>query len=151
MKKFLFKFATVLEVRKSREREALVALGGAQRAYQQAQNEKLELQNTLHDSLVRRENLGQDATPILSFHLEQNYIVGTKQRIIKADQAIVRASRGVEKALRAYLLARKQTRMIEVLEDKARAEFRAESNRHERKQQDELATMRARLRLEESA
>jgi flagellar FliJ protein len=148
MKRFRFKFATVLEVRKAREQEALVALGAAQRVYQEAQGHKRSLQNQLQDSLGRREKLGEQAIGIVAFRTEQDFITGTKQRIIQADQAIVRASRGVEKALRAYIATRRQSRMIEVLEDKARLEFKAEQNRKEQKQMDEFNIMRSRFREE---
>jgi flagellar export protein FliJ len=148
MKKFRFKFETVLTVRKSREQDALTALGAAQRGYQQALNHKQQLQGQLREALERREGLGRTATPVLSFQLEQAFINGTKQRIVQADQAIVRASRVVEKSLRAYLTARKQTRMIEVLEEKEYAEFRRSVAKKEQKELDELMIMRSRLKEE---
>lgn len=150
MKKFRFQFETVLNVRKNREKDALAALGAAQRAYQQELSNKHALQLVLQVALDRRENLGREATPALSFQLEQAFINGTKQRIIRADQAIVRASRAVEKALRGYLGARRQTRMIEMLEEKAYSDFRRELARRERKELDELIVMRARI-AEQSA
>jgi flagellar FliJ protein len=145
MRKFRFQFEAVLKVRKSREQDALAALGAAQRAYQLELARKQELQMRLGESLGRREGLGQETTPVLAFQIEQAFINGTKQRIIQADQAIVRASRGVERALRAYLGARRQTRMIEMLEEKAFAEYRRERARKEQRDLDELMVMRARL------
>jgi len=146
MKKFQFQFATVLSVRKSRENDALSALGAAQRAYQLELARKQELMGALRGALDRREDLGRkNATPALSFQLEQAYINGTKQRIVRADQAIVRASRGVEKALRSYLHARRQTRMIELLEERAFAEFKKQRANKERKELDELTILRARF------
>lgn len=148
MARFRFRFSTVLDVRKQREQDALTALGSAQRAYQQAVARKHELQQLLQASLARRESLGGEATPVLAFQLEQSFINGTKQRIIQSDQAIVRASRVVEKSLRAYLAARKQTRMIETLEEKDRREFKLEQAKKEQKQMDEMVILRARLREE---
>jgi flagellar export protein FliJ len=145
MKKFRFQFDAVLKVRKSREQDALSALGAAQRAYQLELARKQDLEMRLAASLGRREELGRDTTPVLAFQIEQAFINGTKQRIIQADQAILRASRGVERALRAYLAARRQTRMIEMLEEKAYSEYRKEAARRERKDLDELMVMRARL------
>jgi flagellar FliJ protein len=146
MRKFRFQFETVLKVRKQREQDALAALGAAQRVYQLEQARKQELEMRLSESLGRRERLGQgSATTPVAFQLEQAFINGTKQRITQADQAIFRASRGVERALRNYLGARRQTRMIEMLEEKAYAEYRKEASRKERKEQDELTVMRARL------
>jgi flagellar export protein FliJ len=151
MPKFNFRFATVLEVRKKSEQNALVALGAAQRSYQEAIAHKNSLVAELQRSLVRRERLGQEVTPALSFRIEQDYINGTKTRIIRADQGIVRASRGVEKALRTYLHTRKQSRMIEVLEENDRREFRRAVARKEQKQMDELTVMRSRLRDQEES
>jgi flagellar export protein FliJ len=145
MKKFRFQFDAVLKVRKGRENDALAALGAAQRTYQLELARKQELQDRLSGSLARREGLGSEATTVLAFQLEQAFINGTKQRIIQSDQAILRASRGVERALRAYLAARRQTRMIEMLEEKAFAEYRKEASRKERRDLDELMVMRARL------
>jgi flagellar export protein FliJ len=141
----------VLQVRKNREKEALAALGAAQRVYQQAQGRKFALQERLKQSLVDRERLSDALVSPISFQVENDFISGTKQRIIQADQAIVRASRGVEKALRAYLAARRQSRMIEVIEEKDFADFKRDAARKEQKSMDELVVMRARLREEEIA
>ena len=52
--------------------------------------------------------------------------------------AIFRASKNVEKALRAFLFARRQTRMIESLREKAFAEFKRDLAKKEQKQLDDL-------------
>lgn len=148
MKKFSFKFEAVLKQRKMREEDALRALGNAQRAYQEELSNKSRLLSTLERSLRRREELGGDAVPALAFQLEEEYIRGTKQRLVRADQAILRASRNVEKALRAYLNARKQSRAIEVLREKAYEEYRRERAKLEQKRLDDLTVMRLRLNQE---
>jgi flagellar export protein FliJ len=145
MKKFRFKFESVLKIRQTREEEVLRALGAAQRAYQEELAEKQQILSELDQSLKRREKLGSEAVTINSFQIEQNFITGTKQRIIRQDQAIVRASRTVEKALRAYLFARRQTRMIEILRDKDFAEFKKAVAKKEQKELDELSAMRTSL------
>ena len=149
MKKFRFKFAAVFKLRKTREEEALRALGHAQSIYQGELARKAHLVNDLENALVRREELADRPIDIRAYQLEQAFIVGTKQRIIQADQGILRASRGVEKALRAYLGARRQTRMIEVLHDKAYVEFRREVAKKENRAMDELTILRARLANQE--
>ena len=150
MAKFRFRFSTVLDVRKQREQDAMIALGDAQRVYQQGIECKHGLQQELQAALIRREGLTGQATSVHIFQLEQNFINGTKQRIIRAEQALVRASRNVEKALKAYLATRKETRMIETLEEKDRLDFKAEQAKKERKEMDEMVILRSRLR-EESA
>jgi flagellar FliJ protein len=142
MKKFKFKFSAVQKVRKSREEDALRNLGAAQRAYQSELGVKASLLSDLQLALERREKLGVEAVGILSFQLEQNFINGTKQRIIRQDQAIVRASRVVEKCLRAYLVCRRDTKMIETLREKEYAEFKKLVAKKEQKELDELSAMR---------
>lgn len=148
MKRFEFKFETVLRARKTREEDALRALGAAQRAYQAELSRKAELLSELEEALKRRECLGIEPVGPVAFRLENDFIAGTKQRITRQEQAIFRASKGVEKALRAYLFARKQTRMIEVLREKAYAEYRKARAKHEQKQLDDLSVMRSRFREE---
>jgi flagellar export protein FliJ len=145
MKKFKFRLASVLDVRKKREQDALVGLAAAQKAYQDAVSRKNQLQQDLVRSFERRQELAEVGSPAFGFQLEQDFIHGTKRRILQAEQNIVRATRGVEKALRVFLFARKQTRMIEVLEEKERREYRRLASVYEQKKLDEIVTMRARL------
>jgi flagellar export protein FliJ len=142
MKRFKFKFAAVLRVRESREENALRTLGLAQQAYQAELAVKADLLSQLKNSLERREALGIEAIGIDSFQLEQIFITGTKQRIVRQDQAIMRASRTVEKSLRAYLVARKETRMIEGLREKELKDFKKAAAKKEQKDLDELSSMR---------
>src|SRR3954469_16842880 len=102
MRKFRFRLEPVLNVRKSREDEALRALGDAQRALQAELARKAALSQTLSAALARREDLGREPVGANAFQLEHSLILGTKQRIIRQDQSIVRAQRVVERAMRAY-------------------------------------------------
>lgn len=120
-------------------------LAVAQQIYQQELAQKAALELQLADALARRENLGSTPVLIAAFLTEQDFITGTKQRIIQSQQAISRASRGVEKGLRAYLQARRQAKMMESLYDKDYAEFRREKARKEQRIAEDLATMRARF------
>ncbi len=146
MNKFIFKFAVVLEVRKSKKNEALRLLGEAQRLYQSELARKSDLQLQLLKGLERRELLGRDLVGISFYKTEQDFIGGTKQRIHQCDQAIVRASRGVQKALRTYLIARKESKVMESLCDQAYIEYRRLLIKHERKQMDDLMVMRSRFK-----
>jgi flagellar FliJ protein len=151
MPKFRFRLDSILKLRKSREDEALRALGAAQRAFQECVAAKAKLLGELEQSLLRREALGARATSIDAFKLEQSFIDGTKQRIARSDHAILRAGKQVEKALRAYLTARKQSRMLETLREKDYQEFRKAMAKREARRQDDFTVMRYRLKLEESA
>lgn len=143
MKRFQFKFATILKQRRTREEDSLRALGAAQRAYQEELNKKQRLLFDLDRAYRRRETLASEPIGVLAFQLEDEFIQGTKHRITRQDQAIMRASRGVEKALRTYLHARKQTKMMETLYDKAYAEYRKAKAKEEQKRQDDIAIMRS--------
>ena len=147
-KRFKFRFEAVERVRRSQEDEALRLLAQAQRVFQAALDHKAGLLERLRLSLERRETLGEagkEAVPATPFRLENAFIAGTKQRIIQADQAILRARRGVEKALRGFLHARRQTRIVESIREKDFAEYRKALQQREQKELDDLYVMRARM------
>lgn len=142
-RKFRFRFSAVERVRKIREDEALRALGIAQRQLQAEIARREELSRALGQALERRERLGLDfSVPGTFFRMENDYITGQKQRIIQQEQAISRARRGREKAMRGYLLARRQTRVIERLRERDLEEFRREQSKKEQKTLDDLTSMR---------
>lgn len=151
MKKFTFRFSAVLKDRKLREEEALRALGDAQREHQRVISEKDSLRKELEQSLIRREGLGAAPTPVLAFQLEQEFIAGTRQRLARQEQAIYRARRSVEKALRAYLNARRQTRMLEMLYERHHDEWKRERRKKLEKELDDLTVMRAGRELDEES
>lgn len=144
MRKFRFRFEAVETVRRSREEQALRALASAQRAHRAEVERKERLVRDLGDAQERRETLGREAVPPSAFATENDFIVGTKVRIIQAEQAIWRAVKGVEKALRAYLTARRQTRTIGVLRERAYVEWRRERVKLENRELDELYVLRSR-------
>ncbi|MGK5089257.1 flagellar export protein FliJ [Bdellovibrionota bacterium FG-2] len=149
MKKFRFTFDSILTFRKTLEESSLRKLGEAQRVFQAQLAQKKELENILKDALERRQNLGIDPIGVFAFQLEQNFIVGTKQRIIQAEAAIVRANRGVEKALRSFLMARRETRKLELLYEKQFVQFKKERTRREQMDQDDLSVMRNHFKEEQ--
>lgn len=146
MKKFRFKFQALETVRKAQEDVALRSLAKAQELFREATELKSRLQSVLEESLIRRESLGVIAVESRDFRTEEDFIRGTKQRLVQSDQAIYRARKGVEKALRGYLHARRQTRMIEVLREKAYAEYRENVRKKEQRDLDDLYLMRSRMR-----
>jgi len=151
MKKFRFKFSSILNLRKTREGEALRALSSTQRAYQIELRNKADILEKLDQSLNRRQNLAEksrsstEVVGALDYQLEQNFIVGLKQNIIRADQQIVRASRTVQKALYSYLMAKRQTKMMETLYEKEFDHYKKALAKKEQAAQDDLSIMRARL------
>lgn len=149
-KKFRFKLEPVERVRRSKEDECMRLLAQAQSRYHQALQFKSELSQQLEDSLIRREKLGETAQFASAFLLENDFIVGQKQRIMQADHFIMRAKKNVEKMLKDFLNAKKQTKVIEKLRENAFEEFKIEVQKKEQKELEELYVMRARL-FKESA
>jgi len=147
MRKFRFRFAAVEKVRKIREDEALRALGQAQKQVQIAQEKKMQLESEVMNASLRRERLGVEGAVSASlFALENDYITGNRQRIIWQEQAILRAKRGAEKALRAYLLARRHTHVIERLKERDLEQFKKERAKQEQKNLDDITSMRSGMR-----
>jgi len=145
MRKFKFQFEAVERVRKEEQDSALRELARAQQKFRDVAARRHALQNDLIQSLLRREKLGAEPTEAAVFRLENDFIAGTKQRIIQQEQALYRASKVVEKTLRAYLSARKRARMIETLREKAYADWRKERAKKEQKDTEDLYVMRARM------
>jgi flagellar export protein FliJ len=143
MERFKFKFASVLKVRKSREDEALRSLSIAQKAHQNEIGKKEHLAKVLQQALARREQIGRTPDLASSLYVENDFIKGTKHRMMQADQAIMRAKRGVEKALRFYLNAKRYTRAIEILKEDYYAEYKKMLSKDEQKKLDDLVVMRS--------
>ena len=142
MRKFQFRFQAVLQERKRREEEALVSLATAQRNHQAELSRKAELVAGLAEAHHRLSTLAHMPVRIEAFWAEQDYIAGTQQRIVQADQAILRTYRYLEKEMRSYLLCKRRTRAMEILQDKALLEFKKEVSKHEAKELDDLNSMR---------
>ncbi len=148
MKKFKFKLATVLDARKNKENESLRNLASKQEIYQAELKRKEYLVTEYRSALERREQLANAPVKISAFLAEQDYISGTKQWILQADHAILRANRSVEKALKAYLFAKRQTRMIEIIYDHAYQDYKKQLIKQENNELDDLMIMRHRLKEE---
>ncbi len=145
MKKFKFKFESVEKVRKSREEEALRHLGSAQTNLANAQAFRNNLVDQLNQSLLRREELARTQAAILQYQLENDFISGSRVRILHAENTIKKARKAVERALQHYLNQRRQTKTIEMLREKHLTEYKKEKNRYEQKVQDDLYVMRSQL------
>lgn len=151
MKRFRFQFATLEKVRKAREDEAVKALAEAQAAQREIVQERGRQISILEQALIRREELGREAVSAMAFEMETLFILGTKQRVGQADHAIQRSQKRIEKCMRAFLDARRRTRMVEVLREKALERFKKDQARHEQKTQDDLYVMRAQIKQAASA
>ena len=146
-KRFRFRLEAVEKIRRVKEQEALRVLAFAQSKYQETLNHKVSLLNELERSLLRRENLATKTSVAFDFQMENAFILGTKQRIVQADQAILRARKQVEKALRELLAARRALKTIETLREKAYAEFKQEMKKREQKAMEEIYVARSNREL----
>ncbi len=149
MKKFKFKFQSVESVRKIKEQQALRELALAQQKLQHEKNKKEGLLSVLESSLLKREKLNQEIVSPTPYEVLNQFIAGTKQRMMQSDQAIAKASRALEKVISSYLQARRQTRVMETLREKEYQEYKKRKNKLENKGEDEIYTTRFRLRQEE--
>lgn len=145
MKKFQFRLDTVLKLRKKKEDLALQEFAKAQRAYQSEIHNRAFLMQRLEQALERREKLGVTEVSSVAFKTEEDFISGTKQRIIQAGQAILRAHRSLQKAMSNYLHFKKQTMVLEKLEETQFAKFKEQLRKREERELDDLTIMRRSL------
>ena len=142
-KKFKFRLQSVEDVRKMRENEQLRLLASAQKKYQDSLTAKSYLLSKLEESLLRREKLSESLTPVLVFQIENENITGLKQQLVRADHYILKCKKNVEKALRDFLIARRQTRAIELLREKDFSEYKIKLKKKEAKELEDLYVMRS--------
>ena len=145
MAKFKFHLESVEKVRTQKEQKMLEELSLCQRAYQEKINAKKDLLSKKQSAFLQKNELASRDSSINEIRLAEDYIVGLKQYIIRADQAIIRSRRFLDQAMRQYITARRERMMIDRLKEKAMEEFKIEQSRLEQKGLDDLITMRARL------
>jgi flagellar export protein FliJ len=141
-RKFKFRLEAVERVRRAKEQETLRALAYAQAKYQETLQIKMRLMEETETALARREKLANTAQPVLAYQLENEFITGNKQRILQSDQAITRARKFVEKALREVITAKRALKGIELLREKAFLEFKTALRKKEQKEKEEIYTYR---------
>lgn len=141
-RKFKFRLEAVERVRRAKEQETLRALAYAQAKYQETLQIKQRLMEDTESALARRETLAKTAQPVLAYQLENELITGNKQRILQSDQAITRARKFVEKALREVIMAKRALKGIELLREKAFLEFKTALRKKEQKDLEEIYTSR---------
>ncbi len=161
MERFHFKLNAVLRIRKSREQEALRAVGYAQAKRAEGLALKAQILAQIEASASRKGEMflaqkGSEATTtsavsssfsagggvINGFALEYLFKKGADTRLLQAERALVRSERSVEKALLFYAECRKRTRAVELLKEKKLRQYQKQRSLWEQKQMDEMALMR---------
>ncbi len=145
MAKFKFQLESVEKVRLQKEQKMLEALSESQRDYLARIQAKRDLLGKKQNAFEKKNELVSRDASINEIRLSEDYIIGLNAMIIKADQAIIRARRFLDQAMRNYIHARKERMMIDRLKEKAFDEFKVEQSRLEQRRLDDLITMRARL------
>lgn len=145
MAKFKFQLEAVEKVRNQSEQKALEELSRCQRTYQEKIAEKRAIYDKKLQAFARKNEMMSRDSSIHEIQLQEDFITGLKYQMVKADQAIVRARRFLEQAMRGYIKCRKERMMVDRLKEKALEEFKLEQSRLEQKSLDDLMTMRARL------
>ena len=143
MKRFKFRLEAVEKVRKRKEDEALQALARARADFQSAIQKKSTIEAALADALSRRESLANQAVCADAFAIEEAFISGSRIRIRQADVQIHRAGRVVERAMRAYLHARRDSTVIETIKENDLQDFKKQQARAEMKEMDDLSSIRS--------
>ena len=145
MRRFYFKLHAVEEVRKRKEEDALRALAAAQRALQQEKTRKENLFQALKDSYSRCNEIAKSTVGVVAFKTEEDFIVGTRQRIAMTEQTILRAEKALKKRMDQYMEAKSERKKIEKLREREYERYQKKESKKELKQMDELYVQRARF------
>jgi flagellar FliJ protein len=149
MKRFKFRLEAVETIRKRKEQDALRVLGRARQELQLILARKSQLESTLADALLRREELANSSVTPDEFAVIESFITGTKICVRQAEQQSARALRVVERATRGYMHARRDCMVIDTIRENDLQEYRKEKSREEMKEMDDLSSIRvARERIE---
>jgi len=142
MRKFHFRFEAVEKLRKNQEQRALQEFAASQREYFACVRAKENLLNELENALVTREKLADNWTSASLYQLQDSYIFGVKRSIGRSEQAIIKAHKKLQKAMKTFLDARRNLKKIEHLKEKDLLNYKQERTKYEQKRLDELTTMR---------
>ncbi|MEK7690655.1 MAG: hypothetical protein AAB425_06515 [Bdellovibrionota bacterium] len=142
MKKFEFKFETVIRVRKIHEESALRGVAAARRAYQLNIEEKVQKQEALAKAFIQREEIADFNSHRADFQIMDDFIQGTRHRILQIEMRILRSYKALEKAMRAFRDARRATMVVEKLKERAFAEHRDARRKAQIKEWDDQMVMR---------
>lgn len=142
MKKFRFRFEAVEKLRKNQEQRAMQEFAEAQRDYFACVREKEKLLIDLENALIGREKLADEWTSPHLFQLQDSHIFGVKKSIGRAEQTIIRAHKKLQKAMKAFLEARRNVKKIEHLKNKDLEIYKRDRAKYEQNRLDELTTMR---------
>lgn len=151
MQKFRFRLEALLRIRESREKDAMIALSRAQNAFQAEIDLKRKLQDEISGALSRISEIGKKPLSVNELQMEEAFVRGNRQRVLGADLRIERSRKSVAKAMRDYLMARRNRMSLDKLKEKALETYKDARDAQERKQIEDQILMRARFEKSEEA
>jgi len=149
MQKFKFRLQAVERHRKLQEQEKQVWLSKCLEKMRATEKRLLDLD--MKEVQARREfaalgeGRGKDSPSSSAFWMLDQFIEGQKIRRVEIKQQLQEEENQVRHAFREYIAARQQHKIMEKLREKSEEKFAEEFRKHERRQNDNLYTMRHRL------
>jgi flagellar FliJ protein len=143
MKSFKFRLETVLKIRGIERDQQARALALAQREALQIRDEILEMKRRLIEELQRIKRLsGEGNFTEQILRLSGDYREDLKRKIEKRTQDLNQAAARIEKEREKLIERQKARKAMEKLEEKDRENYELEQRINERKEVDELVTLR---------
>lgn len=138
MRKFDFRFSSLLDHRRFLEESSLNKVGLSTQALEIAKEQRIEALKWLEQALMKREELGRIPTASTDFLIHDKFVLGLKHQLAQKEKEIIKSERELEKSLRAYLFAKRRTRTIEILKEKAYQDFYGKARKLQQKELDEF-------------
>jgi len=142
MRKFRFRAAAALSLRRKEEQTALTALSRAEAEFQRVRDRRDEVEASRLDAMkaqLEHERAGTDGAGIVWHRTWISQLVATALRL---GQELEARARVVASAKAAWYEARRKRRALERMRERAWQRFRQEEDRQERLVIDELARLR---------
>jgi len=138
MKRFNFKFKSLMRVREIQENSSKGLLQKAFSEYQNSLKHKESVQRKLENSLKRRESLSSEELPIVGYQVEQVYIDGLKQKIVYSDYKIEKCIKKLNKQLVKYKEDKRNLEIIKKIKEKHQVEYKKKISKLETRANDDF-------------
>ncbi|MFK8138989.1 MAG: flagellar FliJ family protein [Bdellovibrionales bacterium] len=143
MKKFKFKYQSLLRVREMEEDLTKKDYGEALGNLQQAEGQREEILSAIQSARDHRHSL-QNLPDVTANELQytEGYVLGSKQLLLQKEQEIEHLQGIVDEKFELFTEAYKQTKIVKKLEENELKKFKKAYKKLEAKKQDEQNLMR---------